>query len=290
MGQPIHVILPSEIIEHFLSVCDPLEVAAVAQASRFYRSLVYETPDEHLWRSLYLNQSFDDPRTCVTFLGEPRRPVNWRAELQRIIRTRTILQGAERCRPEERRIVLETLWDMVSHVSPTNRAFSEETSKNLLWVEAMLHEGKIFHMAGDPAMSPEEIQLCAKLHTHFGTTPQDTKAPMRVQSRAFCYDFRNYQWNNHFGPFFADGSDKVNWVHMQALHHVLSMHVLDLGGRDDNFMFTIFPMSLPFCQPIIPEGEDLDQVEDWAGVAGDWTCAYCFCDHRELLGGSLICQ
>lgn len=129
----------------------------------------------------------------------------------------------------------------------------------------------------------------AKLHTHFGITPQDMKASARAVSRAYCYDFRNYNWENHFGPFLPDGSGKVNWIHMQALHHVVSRHILDLGDSDleQDCMF-IFPLSMPFCQPIIPEVEENSNIlEDWAGVAGPWTCSYCFCDHRELLGSSV---
>src|ERR1700733_13432960 len=109
MTSTIHEILPPELIEHILSICDPLEVAAFGQTSRFFRTLVYQTTDQHLWRSLYLSQPFDDPRSCVSFLGRPRPTVDWKSELQHIIRTRSVIENTAICRPDERCTVLQTL-------------------------------------------------------------------------------------------------------------------------------------------------------------------------------------
>lgn len=277
----IHEILPFETIEYILSLCDPLDVAAFAQTSSFFRSLVYETADQHLWRRLYLAQPYDDPRNCISHLGNPCEYVNWKSELQRIIRARTVLEDITVCRPEERTAVIETLLNMIDHVLPATHAFSEGLSENLLWVAAILRGGAFLHHE-EWTLTAQERQLRARLHVHFGITPEDVKPLARVKSRAFVYDMRNYKWENHFGPFLMDGSGCVNWEHMQALHHVLSMHIVDIR-EDDDFMFTIFPLSMPFCQPIIPKGINLNLEEDWARVTGVWTCTYCFCDHRELI-------
>jgi hypothetical protein len=84
-----------------------------------------------------------------------------------------------------------------------------------------------------------------------------------------------------------DSSGRVNWLHIQALHHVVSMHVVELR-EDEQFDFVVFPMSLPYTQIVIPKGVDLDQEKDWAGVGGLWRVAFCFCDHRELLSASFL--
>lgn len=161
MQTTLHEILPLEIVEFILALCDPVDVAAFSQTSSLYRSLVYETEDEHLWRSLYLSQPFDDPRNCVDFLGERRKNVKWIEELQKIIRARNLLKDTERddFPPDERCEVLETLWHMASHVVPTNRAFSEEISDNHIWVAATLRGGKFLHA---PGLTVEEKQLGAK--------------------------------------------------------------------------------------------------------------------------------
>jgi hypothetical protein len=79
-----------------------------------------------------------------------------------------------------------------------------------------------------------------------------------------------------------DGSRRVNWLHIQALHHVISMHVVDFRD-DEELEYDGFPMSLSYTQIIIPKGVDLDQEKDWAGVRGPWRVSFCFCDHQELL-------
>lgn len=284
MTSSIHEILPPELIEHILSICDPLEVAALGQTSRFFRTLVYQTTDQHLWRSLYLGQPFDDPRSCVSFIGEPRPTVDWKPELQHIIRARSVIENLAICRPGERCTILETLLNMACNVPSSPHAFSDDLSQNLLWVADVLRGGLFLHH-DEWTLSAEEQQLRARLHTYFGLTPIETQisSGLRTKSRAYVYDLRHYSWLNHFGPFHMDGSGRVNWIHMRALHHVVSMHVVDLGDNEE-FIFTVFPMSLSFCQPIIPEGMDLDQERDWAGVAGYWSCTYCFIPHELLMG------
>jgi len=286
MTSAIHEILPLELIERILSICEPLDVATFGQTSRFFRTLVYQTTDQHLWRSLYLSQPFDDPRSCVSFLGEPRSIVDWKPELQNIIRTRSVI-AHERiavCHPDERCIVLETLLNIVCNVPSSPHPSTSDLSQNLLWVAAVLRDGTFLHH-DERTFSAEDQQLRARLHTYFGLTLIETQisSGLRTNFRAYVYDQRHYSWLNHFGPFRMDGSGRVNWIHMRAIHHVISMHVVDLGDNDE-FIFAVFPMSLPFCQPIIPEGMDLDQEQDWAGVAGYWSCNYCFIPHYLFMG------
>ena len=57
--------LPGELLESILLYCNidghPSLIAALAQVCRQLRLLVYDAPDRHLWRALFLI-SFDDPR------------------------------------------------------------------------------------------------------------------------------------------------------------------------------------------------------------------------------------
>lgn len=184
LNMPVAVqdVLPVELIEYILSLCDPLEVAAFAQTSSFFRKIVYETPDQHLWRSLYLSQPFDDPRNAVSPLGTPKSSVDWRTELQRIIRARTIIEFKDviMCHEEERCTVLETLLNMIDNVSPAPHLFSDQLSRNLLWVAAMLRGAGTFLHHDKWTPTSRELQLRARLHTHFGLTPIDTKPARRV--------------------------------------------------------------------------------------------------------------
>jgi len=77
--------------------------------------------------------------------------------------------------------------------------------------------------------------------------------------------------------------------------HIVKERLEELGlryekgtsGEDEDelkdFAFVHYPMSLPYCQSVIPEGFDLDTAVDWAGVEGMWKCYFCYFDHRELM-------
>jgi len=163
---------------------------------------------------------------------------------------------------------------------------------NLVWVGALTRgTGFLDHEDIIPTSlhhhTDEETQLRSRLHTYFGLTHADARHATRVATRAFVYSLRNYRPQNDFGPFLlGDPSSteglSVNWVHVQALHHVMSMHSVELN-EDDEFDFIVYRMSLPYTQIIIPPGVDLDSEEDWAGVEGKWKISFCFCDHRELI-------
>ncbi|OCH91985.1 hypothetical protein OBBRIDRAFT_833799 [Obba rivulosa] len=62
---PSALALPTEIAEHIFVFTAaggyPTTIAAVAQTCRTWREIVYQAPDQHLWRELFL-AIFDDPR------------------------------------------------------------------------------------------------------------------------------------------------------------------------------------------------------------------------------------
>ncbi|KAI0917177.1 hypothetical protein AcW1_007559 [Taiwanofungus camphoratus] len=276
--------LPSEIIEHILLELDPIDVASIAQTANTFRSFVYKPPDQHLWRSLYLAQPLDDPRICRNSLGNPLPEPEWMMQLQRIIRARTVIADPTKCRAEERCTVLQTLIDLASNIPHASSLMGEQLSLNLVWLAARLRGGSFLdHEPRYP--SKEECQLRARLHTCFGLTTLDFRRENLTRSRGYVYAMRHYKRDNDFGPYMMDGSGRVNWEHVQTIHHVMSMQVVPSPEEElaEQSVFRIFPMSLPFCQSVIPPGMDLDQERDWAGVAGQWQCSFCFCDHRELL-------
>ncbi|EIN11540.1 hypothetical protein PUNSTDRAFT_98672 [Punctularia strigosozonata HHB-11173 SS5] len=302
--------LPSELIEHILAFGDPVDVVSpFSQTCRAYHALV--AADSHLWRTLYLLQELDDPRRCLTPLGRPyfasafhsSQAFPWATQLKRIMRARAVCAKIEIARPGEMRAVLETLLELVSNVPPAHPGDSSALSLNLIWVAATLTRSDLLDADADKlGLSREEEALRARLHTCYGVTDADRTPAARVASRGRVYSMRNYTFENAFGPFvplpdpelFGDQNASgragresepglgVDWEHMQALHHVMSMHVVDLR-EEDEVVYVVFPLSMPYCQSVIPRGMDLDVERDWAGVEGVWHVAFAFCDHRELL-------
>lgn len=280
-------ILPAEVIEHIILELDPIDVAALAQTSRSLQSLVYDAEDDHLWRSLYLKQPFDDPRTCVNFLGEPRLLIDWKGELQQIIRCRIILRQctlsnsrsdlSSKCPPAERRSVLEALWRLASNIPLAPKAYSD-VADNLVWVTNILRSCDFLAEIAEPM----DRQLQAKLHTYCGLVASDIDIKKRAKSRACCYNLLNYlQAPSQTGPYLSDGC--VNWEQMRALHHVISMRI---SNSDPDFLLNNFPLSLVFCQPVL--ARDDEPADDWIGISTRlWSLAQCHCDSLQVHGTRL---
>jgi hypothetical protein len=275
--------LPPEIIEHILLLLDPLDVAIVSQTCKTLYNLIYRTRDSHLWRALYLAQPLDDPRRSVTPRLDriPPERIDWKGSLQAIVRARTVLTDPSKCRPGEREIVLRTLIRLLRGAAPASSFGGNNLSENLVWLVSMLRDG-VFLDDEAPGATPAEVQMRAYILTHLGLTPSDATNANKAAALAFVYDMRNYRYDSNFGPYWSDGSGRINWVHLHAIHRTVAMHLVDLR-EGEPFVFPLIPVSMPYCQSIIPFGLDLDKELDWAGLEGLWHCTFSFIDHRDLL-------
>jgi len=63
--KPYLLTIPVEIMEYVLALLaadgEPHAIAALAAASRLLYTMVYKSPDPHLWCEIFLT-TFDDPR------------------------------------------------------------------------------------------------------------------------------------------------------------------------------------------------------------------------------------
>ncbi|KAI6014718.1 hypothetical protein BKA83DRAFT_4087848 [Pisolithus microcarpus] len=147
-----------------------------------------------------------------------------------------------------------------------------------------------------PYLTAEESQMLARLHTWVGLTRRDVTRPeARFASRAYVYNLRNFGYQNAFAPLMLDGTMRADWKCMRALAHAYGMKWIEMekeeaGDYSDRTMDMdtnneqySCPLSLPFCQSVIPPGMNLDMESDWAGVEGLWYVGYSFFDHREFL-------
>jgi hypothetical protein len=275
--------LPVELIERILIICDPLDVSTVSQTCCFLHSLIYVSANSALWRELYLTQELDDPRECVGQDGRRRLQIDWSKELQCVIRARTVLEHPSRMRSQEVERILETLIMLVYFIKPCTSPdiWIPGLSKNLEWVARGLQRGLLDRIQ-DLEKFHSLHQLSARLHTYYGLTKNDATRSRLAESRAFVYLLRNYLPENEYGPFMRDGT--VNWVHLCAIRHVVSSHLMDIDeDTHEEVEYRNFPISLAFTQICLPQSVDLDWERDWVGLTGTWTVAFCFCDHRELL-------
>lgn len=278
-------LLPPEIIEQVLFFLDPLDVATFSKTCKAFYALIYRTPDNHLWRALYLAQPLDDPRRSITPRLDSIAPerIDWKGSLQALIRARTVLTDPSKCRPGEREVILHTLIRLLRGAAPAPSFGGNNLSENLVWLATMLRDG-IFLNEEAPGSTPAEVQMSAYLLTHLGLTPSDAKNANKAAALAFVYDMRKYSYDSSFGPYLSDGNGRiiVNWVHLLAIHRTVAMHLVDLR-EGEPFVFPHIPVSMPYCQSIIPSGLDLDSELDWAGIEGVWHCTFSFIDHHHLL-------
>ncbi|KAG2010019.1 hypothetical protein CC2G_012878 [Coprinopsis cinerea AmutBmut pab1-1] len=276
--------LPRELVEEILTFCHPLDVARVAQANRFLRSLVYDSEDSAIWRQLYLAQPLDDPRECIDITGQKKLSVDWKVELQRFVRAQSVVAKKSLGRQGELGEILNTLVNLVMNTIPKSDPLAR-IGNNLTIAQILLHDGWI-DFVKEQDLNEKETQLVNQLHTFYGLTDNDTRADARVKSRSFVYNMKNYSWNNEFGPYNDDGT--VNWVHVNAIRQVISRQLLstelDDDGLDEETQYTIYPLGLPYIQPMLRDEVDTEpEPSDWAGVEGEWIVSFCFCDHRILI-------
>ncbi|KDQ58233.1 hypothetical protein JAAARDRAFT_57963 [Jaapia argillacea MUCL 33604] len=75
--------LPTEVIEHVLvsSVVDgsAKAISQLAQTCRHFRHIIYQSPDQHLWREVF-RTTFDDPRPAIAARNSGRAIANSREQ------------------------------------------------------------------------------------------------------------------------------------------------------------------------------------------------------------------
>ena len=275
--------LSLEIIDRILFALDPLDIARISQTSSFFHEVIYGPLNRQFWRGLYLAQPLDDPRGTVTRLGRRRDDTDWKGELQRITRARTVLKHPAVCRREERCQVLRTCIDLITNVLPISSPDGVgETSRNVRWMQHLIGDGAFLECDSWKALSEEEEQLLSRLHALYGFTRKDLYPERRRASQAFVYSLRHHTAQRAYGPFMPDGSRRVDWVFILMLAHDLGMLLVDIDAEDEECSY-FCPLGLLFCQSIIPRGLDLHKEADWAGAEGLWSVRYGFMDHREFI-------
>lgn len=280
---PLVFATPSEITEHALTFLHPLDVASFSQTCRSARNLVYGASDHYLWRVLFL-ALFDDPRSS---LKAPYAHIkyNWKGELQRRIRAELIAFNinADK-RPEEQTAALETFVSVVLNTPPVQASLLQGQSDSTRWVTRVLHDsGMLYSTVMTPGI-PEtnRTQLTSRLRAYFALSINPTKHELnafwkmlRIASRCYVYDLRNYTRKNNYGPFIY--GREINWVHIEAIVNVVQMNLADLHGV---WKDTRPPVGLEAIRGYSVPGATNRSPADWACVEGTWRRYVSFMDYR----------
>lgn len=282
--------LPPELAERTLALCHPKDVAAFAQTCRRAYTLVCESPDQHLWRTLFLDFPFDDPRLSLSSTtADPN--VDWRAKLQRRLRAERIA-----LRDGDRQELVDVLLECIDEAAP--RGPAREPSRNVVWATKVLtleespwiEKGLRLVQPESPSVAPFALEveklrslLSLSLDPAFGAdAPKELKA-LRRMSRAYSYDLRKYNKETLYGPF-TDAGDHVNWTHVNAMITVMTLNLRDFGVHwPEGFKPPSIVQGLEACRPFSASGISKRSPLDWAGVEGQWLRIVSFCDYRYVL-------
>ncbi|OCB86186.1 hypothetical protein A7U60_g6775 [Sanghuangporus baumii] len=282
--------IPQEITEHALVHAEPRDVASFAQTCRTARALVYDQRDQHLWRRLFLEQPYDDPRRSASFAfhsdsdSDPDSgSIDWKRALQQRVYAMRIVQKIA-THPLELATALSALISVARHVPPMPEQSDE--SKDLIWLNNLVRENNVFGLtAPEHKWTFEEHQRIAELWTYIGWRDSVINRngaellDVRNQARTFVYDMRKYARENSWGPFISDKSGSINWTHIEAVITVIYCNLMDLN---DLWPDTRPPARLDAIRAYSAPKSHQRDPRDWAGVEGAWRRYVCFMDYRDL--------
>jgi hypothetical protein len=290
--------LPPELAERTLALCHPKDVAAFAQTCRRAHALVFESPDQHLWRTLFLDFPFDDPRLAVPPTASDSTNVDWRAKLQRRLRAeRTALRDGDR------REFVDVLLECMDEAAP--RGPTLEPSGNVSWVTKILtlkespwiEKGLRLEQPESPSLWPFALEveklrslLSLSLDPAVGADASQELKALRRMSRAYIYDLRKYNKETLYGPF-TDAGDHVNWTHVSTMINVMTLNLRDFMVHwPKEFKPQAIVQGLEACRPFSASGISKRSPLDWAGVEGQWLRIVSFCDYRYVSSSHFSAQ
>ncbi|OCF78871.1 hypothetical protein I204_00815 [Kwoniella mangroviensis CBS 8886] len=311
---------PSEIIQKVLSTSGGEEVHAIASAAKVckeLRSMIYENPDQALWRQV-LVQHYDDPRTAAAFpVPRSSSSINWKKNVQHRERVRRIFSdwAEDKLNQVKQHIdlIIPTLLNMYLDISPTTPSSDPSTADDspnstLLstWLRSSLfkhiYESQYF-TEPEPTTSyqlrssPKRIKrktvesVISQLHclippAYDDDTREDRE--WRGFMRRTVYNAKNFEEENDYGPFTPDG--KVNWELIDAISSVMMCNAQELiKGDPTAWLPAVQPLSYG-VEPVRgwgytdlkrPDSLADGQVWDWAGIEGTWCGCYAFMDYVD---------
>lgn len=288
MGTLNIIELPTEVLQHILSQCDPRDVASISKTCRTAYSLIYHAGDQHLWRQLYLLYPFDNPeagqarKADSKASGEPKQEthagwVNYQRRLTDLLRAQRAADTSAPQTSEEEWDALQTFQSLLIGL-PALEYMGDGLSRlshNAQWLEETLSDGQALLKSSKP-ISPYDYDeaegVKARLRCCLSFTlirvlrsgSELSFKSKRVASRRYVYDLRHYSVKTRWGPFTVD--NRINWVHVEHLMNVVWMNLVDYNLPN----IRIPKIGAEAFRPHSSGGTFT--AEDWAGVEGTPPC------------------
>ncbi|KAK3072109.1 hypothetical protein LTR53_007417 [Teratosphaeriaceae sp. CCFEE 6253] len=324
--------LSHELLHCIFADIDPTDLPVLKKTCRDLNN--YIRGNRLLHKDIYVRR-YDGPRCSDT---EP----DWEWQLQDLTRLERILHNDNKqTKLESLEFVSEQINRLVETAHRDNELslnlqilsdhFADQSN-----VDTFLCSSMLFERAGNenqrPAETEELQQASAKLHCLFGvpidvipsrlshsyqrpdlslspsscTRLQMRPLPTHTYARSKVYDLRQYTEHTLWGPFMADGSQRVDWEKVEAVMIVLGFNLNKFTERSDGRWPKVWnkpfmgasPNSYlshpPLAAPSKEEDEEPDSMhkirelalaldaQDPYGVTGTWMRVVCFLDYNDL--------
>ncbi|CAL1696171.1 unnamed protein product [Somion occarium] len=281
MASPLYAI-PLEIAEQILMFSHPRDVARISQTCRQFHVLVYKA-DQYLWRELFLSYPFDHPKRSYRFTSQQIKDFDWKEELQRRVKAEIYISSGKEG-PELQESLL-TLHSAVA--TAADLTDSHQESYNIAWLSKLFHTASFLHSSTlEPSLRSLRAQLHSYLALSYDETPlaqSPTLRALRLQSRCYVYDLRNYTRKTLWGPFIIDPNTNeliANWEHIDHIVNVVIFNIRNL--EDSPFQEACPKWNLEMTRAYSAPRSSERKPHDWAGAEGTWRRFISFMDYREL--------
>lgn len=300
-------LVPTELTEHILTFCHARDVGRIAQTCKQFHALIYDGPDQYLWRELFLLFPFDDLRKAISPPETVGGGVDWRGELQRRVLAETIVSSQpETADPAELEAALQTLLSVVYTALPyyalSPGQVTHSPSDNLTWLHRILQHSPVIR---SEYLSKSAARICCELRSQLSLSLQADEGTadsnphlqdLRSESRCVIYNLTNYSPKNLWGPYLPLTSSppsalqqlEVNWSHVEHIMNVVVLNMRELEGTPYSLMRPQLGLestraySAPGTADLVKTGS-----RDWAGLEGLWRRFVCFMDYRCVTRSSL---
>lgn len=325
--------LSHELLHCIFTSLTPTELSVVSRTCKDLNN--YISGNKLLHKDIYL-QRYDQPASDI----------NWEVKTHELIKLEKILESPDR---QTKRDALEFAVSRIDFLLDTSSTDKTSRNLQLLQtlfadttnIDALLCSSALFGRISDdnqiPAPTEELRQMSAKLHCMYGVPIDEipgteeafsisrrsslqsspascTRHRMRPRlthtfARSKVYDLRQYTDLTLWGPFRADGSQRVDWEKLEAVMIVLGYNLKEFTKRSDGRFPMIWdepfvgatPQSFisPHRHSLYPKAEshrgeiedellrirevaaDLNSLDPY-GVTGTWMRVVCFLDFNDL--------
>lgn len=278
--------MPSQLLFSILTqVDDPVDVANFSLTSK--ATYEYCHPNPHLWKTAFLCH-FDPPPFA------DQASYDYKQSLESRIRARGLIHLA---RSGQLSRIVSAYDSLIPTFVALARSAASPTSLNTKFLLEIFPPDSAFtaqyltaatNAAHDDSSA---IQAVAEFRWLYGHVWDTFRPPAVNRAIRSVYTKSHYTSKSNYGPYFQDGSGRVDWELAEKIRTVMVDNVRDAQqsedwGETNDGEKVVLPGAKAWADSARGSTRWSEDPRDWAGVQSDTIGTYVFCDwtsyEREL--------